>query len=225
MGTGTASRGKAKGTKPAAEAPKKKRTRKPTGREKSAPLQTAVLASVKAENPLITSEEFAIKFNLPVEEVARHRAFVLQYVIDYDVKAAAMRMGYPEETARDTGDRMLRYCFSQLFLAEVQKAATLETVVTVGQIVSGFWKEANRPDTIIDGCCTSNSSTRLSAYEKLARMHGLLDKKPKEIKVEIRRVMVVGEPNLRNVGASPEEWGKHAVASQKALKAETCIDV
>lgn len=224
MATATAKRG-IKGTKatvkPKPKAPPKippkKRASRTKGSAKDPAANSAFLQTVKAENPDITSEEFAIKFNLPVDECARHRAFINQYVKDYNVKAAALRMGYPEATAWDTGKIMLGYAFAQLYLAELQRAATVESVVSVGQIMAAAWKEANRPDTIRDGCTMTNSSTRIAAITLCAKASGMLTPKPKEEAVVIRRIMYVGEKIT--------DWEAQARASQKALKLSTIIDV
>lgn len=224
MATATAKRGRGKGTKEPTPAPKKKRPKAKNGQGKQPAAQQSLLLTVKAENPNISAEEFAIKFNLPVDEVARHRAFCLQFLLDYNVKNAALRMGYPEATAWETGRLMLGYAYSQLFIAECQKAATLESVVSHGQIMSKAWEEANRADTIKDGCVMTNSGTRLSALTLVARMAGLLNPKPKEEAPPIRRIMYVAAPALQTA-QSPEQWGNVAKSSQKALKASTVIDV
>ena len=220
MATVTAKRGAGKGSKEPKPAPKKKRPQAPKGQGKKPATQKALLLSVKAENPHITADEFAIKFNLPVDEVARHRFFVLQYLLDYNIKSAAMRCGYPEESAWDTGYRMLNYGFSQLFLSECQRNATVETVVTAGQLMSKAWEEANRPDTVRDGCAMTNSATRLGWAKLLAQMMGTLNPKPKEETPTLRRVMHVAA-----TGTTVAEWGTTAKASQKELKASTVVDV
>lgn len=224
MATATAKRGAGKGTKAKTATPKpapaKKKTRAKKGQGKKPAVQIAFLETVKTENPDISSEEFAIKFNLPPDEVARHKAFVLQYVKDYNVKQAALRMGYPEATAWQTGNMMLHYAFAQLFLAEFQRVATSEAIVTDAQLESRLWEEANRGDIVVSGCAMSNSSTRIAATKLIMQKRGLLAPKPKEPE---------GGGNVLRVMHVPlvaiAEWGANAQASQKALKASTVIDV
>lgn len=218
--TATAKRGGSKGTKKPAAPLKKKAKRSPRGRAKDAASQSTFLETVKAENPNISSDEFALKFNLPVDEVSRMRAFVYQFSIDFDAKKAALRMGYPEATALDTGKIWLGNAFVQLLLSEIQRNAGVETVATVGQLASKVWEEANRPDTVRDGCVMSNSASRLSALTLYAKILGLFNPKPKEPEGgNVRRVMHV--PLVAVVG----DWGAMAHASQKALKAQTVVDV
>jgi hypothetical protein len=219
MATATAKRGAAKGSKEPKPAPKK-RQRKKTAKNKAPEAQKDLLLTVKAENPNITSDEFAVRFNLPVDEVARHRAFCLQYLIDYNVKAAALRLGYPEESAWETGYRMLHYGFSQLFISECQRAATAETVVSVGQLMAKAWEECNKPDTVKDGCAMVNSTSRLGWANLLAKMMGAATPKPKQETPTLRRVMHVGP-----TGTTLAEWGDSARDSQRKLKASTVVDV
>jgi hypothetical protein len=220
MATAKAKAGGGKGTKPAAP-PKKKPARKRArnGQAKDPAANSAFLLSVKADNPNISSDEFALKFNMPVDEVSRHRAFVYQYVIDFCPKKAALRMGYPEATAWDTGKIMLGNAYAQLLLSEIQRNAGVEAVVTVGQLASAVWQEANRPDTVKDGCVMSNSSSRIAAQTLLAKMLGMLAPKPKEPEGgNVRRVMHV--PLV-----AVTDWGTMAKAMQKNLKAQTVFDV
>jgi hypothetical protein len=221
MATAAAKRGKP-AAKPAKAAPKssptkEKRKRSKRGQAKAPGPQAALLVAARAENPAITSEEFAIKFNLPFDEVARHKAFVHEYVKDYNPYRAALRMGYPEITAPDTARLELGNAFTQLYLLEIQKAANLESVVNQGQIAAKFWEEANRPDSVVSGCAMSNSSTRIAALSKLAQMFGMLTPKPKEDQPQVRRIMFVAEPIVN--------WEAQAIASQRALKTSTVLDV
>jgi hypothetical protein len=197
--------------------PKKKRKARAKGTGKGPGSQSVFLQVVKAENPDITADEFALKFNMPVAEVARHKAFINQFVKDYNIKRAALRMGYPETTAYDTGQILLGNAFAQLYLTEIQKAATVESVASSGQIAAKVWEEANRPDTIAFGAVLTSSSTRIAALGLLAKIAGLLTPKPKEEVVTIRRIMYVG--------AQITDWETQARQSQKALKMSTCIDV
>lgn len=219
MATVKARAGGSKGTKKPAIPPKKKPARKRAKRGASPSAQSSFLLTVKADNPNISSDEFAVKFNLPVDEVSRHRAFIYQYVVDYCPKKAALRMGYPDGTAYDTGKIMLGNAYAQLLLSEIQKAAQVESVVTAGQLASAVWQEATRQDTVRDGCVMSNSSSRIAAQTLLAKMLGLLQPKAKDpAEGNVLRVMHV--PLV-----AVADWGTMAKAMQKQLKASTVVDV
>jgi hypothetical protein len=114
---------------------------------------------------------------------------------------------------------MLGNAYAQLLLSEIQRNAGVEAVVTVGQLASAVWQEANRPDTVKDGCVMSNSSSRIAAQTLLAKMLGMLAPKPKEPEGgNVRRVMHV--PLV-----AVTDWGTMAKAMQKNLKAQTVFDV
>jgi hypothetical protein len=215
MATGTARPGNRKGTKKKADPAKKRKAR-----GSSPASQSLLLQKVLTENPTITSDEYAIKFQIPIDEVARYRAFVHTYVIDFNAKKAAIRLGFPDETAYDTGLIYLGNAFVQLLLSEIQKAAGLESVVTIGQVASKAWEEANRMDTVRDGCAMTNSSTRLAALNLLAKLLGAMNPKPAApVGDELPRVMYVP------VQMSADEWGRVAVSSQRKLKESTTIDI
>jgi hypothetical protein len=128
-------------------------------------------------------------------------------------------MGYPEATAWDTGKIMLGNAYAQLLLSEIQRAASVEAVATVGQLASAVWQECNRPDTVKDGCVMANSSSRIAAQTLMARILGLLNAKPKEPEGgNIRRVMHVPLVAIA-------DWGAMAGPMQKALRANTVVDV
>lgn len=225
MATATATRGgkgpKGKGTKPAPPAAKKPK-RKPKGQGARKQNTLALISSAKAENPQLTSDQFAVKFNLPVDEVARHKMFILQYTLDYNIKAAALRMGYPADTAFDTGKLMLYYPYAQMFLAECQRNAEFSSIMSASQLLHKCLEEMNRPDTVKDGCAMTNSTTRLGWAKLAAQMMGCLNPIKAPETPTLRKVMHVGDAPA---GGDVDQWGKTAQASQKALQRSTAIDV
>lgn len=226
--TATARAGKGKGTvkakrgtKPTPpldiQTPAKKKTRPPKGQGKAVDSQVAFLAKVKAENPLITSEEFALKFRVPVDEVVRMRHFLSEYLRDFDLKASALRMGYPTETATETGRLLLYHSYTQIRLLELLDRMEVAQLVNASQIISRLWKEANLADGLFN-----NAPNRIAALKTLARIIGLDLPKPKDDgkpKGPSGGVMIVP------MAVSPDQWGEYAAASQRALKESTAIDV
>jgi hypothetical protein len=181
---------------------------------------TAFLEAVKAENPNITSEQFALKFNLPLEEVFRHRGFIHEYVKDFDAGAAAMRLGYPSDGAGDIGRRFLHYPYAQLYLSELLKSASVESLVTVGEVVARLRKEMNNEDSVCGMTYINNGGNRIKAAATLGKALGMFT--PKQAPVSpVRPIMVIGNVTL----ADPENWGEAARQSQKKLKASTVVDV
>ena len=217
MATVTAKRGRGIDAKATPLPPKKKAKRAKKGQGKKPEAQATFFSEVKAESPNITSDQLAERFKMPLDETARMRGFLHEYVKDYDEKNAALRMGYPEASASSTGKLLLGHSYSQLKLSELQAVADVDAVCTAAQLHAALWKEANRPDTVRDGCVMTNSSTRISAMKTLLQAKGLLNPKPKEEETQIRRVMFVG--------TLIDNWENQALESQRALKASTAIDV
>lgn len=207
MATATAKRAKGKGTKKPPE-PKKKRAPR-----KNSPVgQATFLQTVKAENPNITSDELAERFKMTLEEVSRMRGFLVEYMKDFNEENAALRMGYPDMSAKATGKLLLYHSFTQLRLQELLDRAEVDALVTPSRIVAGLIKEANAPDVAF----SSNASTRISAWKELAKIKGMLNPKPKDTAPKVRRIMYVP--------VSPD-WETGARASQKSLKASVVVDV
>jgi hypothetical protein len=202
--------------KPLKQAKKAGKTRAPAGQNKAAIAAAEFLAELKKDVPDITSESFALSYNLPLDEVGRMKAFVVQYLKDYNHVAAALRMGYPEIAAPDAGRLMLSNPYVQLRIDELMRRAEYTSIVSGGQIVAALVQEANKPDKVLSGCAMSNSSTRISALKELAKIMGLLIPKPPEAQKIVRYVMYI---------PAPFDWERGARESQKALKASVVVDV
>ena len=183
---------------------------------KSKERQAEVLSLVRQENPTITSSEYAERFNLAPADKLRLQGFAIEYLKDYNASKAAMRLGYPDMTAASTGNLLLHNCYTQLLLSETMKAATVETVVSVQQVVGRLWEEANAPDVPF----SSNASTRISALTTLAKILRLGEPKP----VEKSNDIVPSGIMLVPMAANPEEWGAIVHRQQRELKASTYID-
>lgn len=218
--TATARAGNAKGTGKAKKTPKpppkKKAKRAPNGQGKNPKTQTTFLALVRAENPGITSAEFADKFKVPFEDVANMRHFVHEYIKDFNPTNAALRMGYPEEAAASNARLFLYHSFTQLRLSEIFAEMDADAMVSGGQIVAGLLREAHAPDSLC-----ANSSTRISAWKELARIKGLTNPKPPPPPggfAPASGVMFVP------VASHPDEWETHARETQRALKEAVTIE-
>lgn len=216
--TATARAGKAKGPAKAKKTPKpppKKRAKRAPKGQKTTPKESAnFLATVKELHPGITSDAFAELYKVPFEDVARMRHFVHEYIKDFDAFNAALRMGYPQDSAASTGRLLLYHSFTQLRLQEILAKTEAEAVVSAGQIVAAVWREANRPDSLC-----ANSSSRISALGLLARIKGLTAPKGSApTHAPNGGVMIVP------VAIHPDEWENHARQTQRELKNAVTID-
>lgn len=226
--TATARAGKAKGPAKAKKTPKppppiktpkrpKKPGRKPTVDAKTPDTQAAFLATVKADNPGITSEELAIKFAIPFEEVCRLRHFVHEYIKDFNEENAALRMGYPDGSAKSTGKLLLFHSFTQLRVSEILAKMEVDAMLSGSVIIAGLLREANAPDVAF----SSNASTRIAAWKALAKIKGL--ERPK-LEDPNNRILT-GGIMIVPIAVSADQWGEYAAASQANLKQSTAIDI
>lgn len=190
--------------------------KKPKTKRKSPRAEASFLATVKAENPNITSEEFAFQFRVPIDEVVRMRHFLGEYLKDFDEKLAAVRMGYPYDSALGTGRLLLHHSYSQLKLLEMLEAMEIPKLISAQLIISRLWKEANNGDGLFN-----NAPNRIAALGKLAKIIGLENPKP----IEEKNIRPSGGIMFVPIALSSDDWGDYAHASQKALKDSTAIDV
>jgi Terminase small subunit len=176
------------------------------------------LATIKQAYPGITSEEVVALYNMPPEEVLKRRAFVHEYVKDFSERNAAMRMGYPEETALSTGKILLYHAFTQLKVSEILDRAEAQDVVSSARVVAALWREANAPDVPF----SSNSATRIAALKELAKIKKLTGPASGGVTPAnsgFGGVMIVP------AYVSPADWEEHARKTQTELKEAVCIDV
>lgn len=204
-------------TPPPVKPPLKKRAKK--GQGKAPPVQAALLVAVKEATPGITADQFAASFNVPFEEVCRMRHFVHEYIKDFNPTLAALRMGYPDTGAGTVGSLLLGNAFTQLRIGELLDAMEAEAIVSGSRIVAGLLKEANAPDVAF----SSNASTRIAAWKALAKIKGL--DAPKVPDKPGLPLAMLGGVMLVPIATHPDEWGKFAAASQRALKESTAIDI
>lgn len=208
-GTATARAGSGKASKATPKAPVKKKRAKRQRVNPAPEVQTSLFVSVVAENPDITSEGYAIRFALPLDEVMRLRHFIHEYLRDFDEKAATLRMGYPMDSAASTSKMFLFHPYVQLRVIEVLKCIEPDKIVSAGQIIAGLLKEATAPDIPF----SSNANTRIAAWKLLAQIQGLLNPKAKDP----AKLGPAGGIMFVPIAATPEEWAESARASQKAL--------
>lgn len=209
----------AKGTKANPKPPKKRAARVKKIASLSAQTQADILTTTKEAHPGITSGEFAELFRIAPEEVLRMRYFVFEYIKDFDLKNATLRMGYPNESAYDTGRIFLQHSFVQLRISEILREMDAENIVSASQLISKLWEEANKKDTVKDGCAMSNSATRIVALKELVKIKGLTAPKGNA---------PTHSPNggvmLVPFYVAPDDWENNARESQKTLKDSVCID-
>lgn len=210
---------KAAAAKKAARAakPKKKaakKTKRPTVKDKRPARQEAFLELAKAENPGITSDELAVKYNIAQEDVMKFRLFIHEYLKDFNETKACLRMGYDLNSAKAAAKMLFLHSFTQLRLTEVMSELEAESIVSGAEIMLGLKKEACLGED------DSNSSGRIAAWKELARIKRMgvaASNKPQLVQGVMLVPMIVSETPVKS-------WEDKAKASQAALK-EGSIEV
>lgn len=119
----------------------------------------------------ISLEQFEL--SLAPDFIARARAFVHQYVKDYNqVKALARMMVEIDDEAKpsaSTASKLYWHPYTQRYLEIIRNAMEQTAVVNGTQVLQRLWEEANAPDVPFSSC----ASTRVNATKTLAKALGV----------------------------------------------------
>lgn len=131
-------------------------------------------------------------------------AFARQYIIDFNQKRAAIRMGYPETTANTMGGKLFWHSYTQAYLVALIRGMEETCIVGRNEVLAGLLREAHSygPD--------SSSATRIMAWKEIAKILGMYIARV-EISANSSGVMTV--PLVRDVN----EWEQISQVSQGML--------
>lgn len=106
---------------------------------------------------------------LSVDEKIKLDQYVKEYFVDFDYVNAAIRIGYPFDSAKDCAIELYSQPYVQREIARLSKLKNDDITVEERkvQIINGLIKEAN--NTQVD----AKHSARVAAWSKLASIHGL----------------------------------------------------
>jgi hypothetical protein len=139
--------------------------------------------------------------------------FVNEYLVDYDQKSAAIRIGYGSSYAHEMSVRLMQcpYVLQQISLKEANTEEE-DAAIMRKRIITGLIREANFKGP---GC---SPSARVAALSKLAAIQGM--DAPARSKLELTGAD--GQPLGGGMFVVPgiisvEDWEKLAMAQQTAL--------
>lgn len=158
--------------------------------------------------------EQSMQAPLSENEKRLRERFVEQYMQDFNVRGAAMRMGFVETVALDFGMKLLNDPYSQQLISLAQSAEPVdektEESETKRKIRALLLKEANYHGP------GSSHSARVSALAKLSAFYGM--DAPVKSKIDItHQGGVMAVPGI----ASVDDWEKQAEATQEQLVRDT----
>lgn len=135
------------------------------------------------------------------------RIFVLEYLKDFNGTAAIARMGLKMAQPTEAASRWLDEPYTQFCFDRALDEVKTEMFVTRTRVIAGLLREANAPNSLC-----ANSSSRVAAWGKLAKILGL-----EVTKIEAD-VKIAGGVMIVPMATNPDDWEKHAVPAQTALK-------
>jgi hypothetical protein len=222
--TGKAPKGKDKSKQASKQAKKKGKEPKPKKpkpfTDKDVRPEPSALSIIRNDHPSITSDQYALSYSIPADDVFRMQRFAMLYLTQQSKRKAALLMGYDETEAQRAGTLFFDHPFTQLYIAETLATAQVGTIVSVGQLAAKAWEEANKADKVLGKAVVTNSTTRLKAMAMLGQWLRLGAAPEREQKgaADGGGVMIV--PG----GLSADEWENHARQEQAALKKSVAID-
>jgi phage terminase small subunit len=101
------------------------------------------------------------------ELTTKQDRFVEEYVIDFNASRAAISAGYSEKTARSIASELLTKPDIRSAIKQHLDKLSTETFINREMILTGLLKEA------MDRGERSTSASRVSAWDKLAKVSGL----------------------------------------------------
>lgn len=151
--------------------------------------------------------------HLTHREKALRDLFVNEYLVDYDAKSAAIRVGYGQSYAHEMATRLMQCSYVQQQITLKEKTTEEEDDAAMRKrVITGLIREANYKGP---GC---SPSARVAALSKLAAIQGM--DAPTRSKTEITGPD--GQPLGGGVFVVPgictvEDWEARAAAQQAAL--------
>ena len=102
---------------------------------------------------------------------AKQERFVEEYIVDLNATQAAIRAGYSEKTARQTGSENLSKPYIQEAIAEAKQNRSDRLQVTQDGVIKGLLREAQRDDD------KATHAARVQAWAHLGRHLGMFTDK------------------------------------------------
>lgn len=137
---------------------------------------------------------------------AIRRLFVAEFVKDFNMSAAMLRLGLNYSQPAMVATKWLKEPFTQFILDRFIRESEDEALVTRQHIIAALVREANNYGL------DSSGASRVSALGKLAKIKGM------EIDRSQVDVRVAGGIMLIPVTGSPDDWERSAQRAQLELK-------
>lgn len=140
----------------------------------------------------------------PLQTKLNCEAFARQYIIDFNQKRAAVRMGYSETAANTMGNSIFWHSYTQAYLVALIRGMEETTIVGRNEVLAGLLREAHSYGM------DSSSATRIMAWKEIAKILGMYVAR---IEISANSSGVMEVPLVRDVN----EWEQISAVSQGLL--------
>lgn len=127
--------------------------------------------AARLPNPYVPDRELTI---LPVvdkplsqQDKMKCEEFCRQYIIDFNQRRSALRMGYSDEIASKIGNQLFWLPYTQAYLVSLIRNLEERCIVGRNEVLAGLLREANRFDV------DASSSSRIAAWREIGRILGM----------------------------------------------------
>lgn len=159
--------------------------------------------------PPPTDEGLPTPLKLNEREQALRDTFVAEYLIDYSAHRAAMRVGFPEEFAREWAPKLMAEAYVQ------QKIKQMELTPVDPKAEEDFNKQRIKQQLLKEAYYYgpgSSHAARVSALKALSDLYGM--EAPKKLEATLKHQGgVMRAPGI----ATLDSWEQQATESQDAL--------
>jgi len=138
------------------------------------------------------------------QDKMRCEEFARQYIIDFNQRRAAMRMGYGESVAARYGGEWFWKPYTQAYLVSLIRNIEERCLVCRNEVIAGLLREANRYDE------DASSTSRISAWREIGRILGMYINR---IELSANSSGVMEVPLVAN----SEQWESVAIDAQTSL--------
>lgn len=158
---------------------------------------TERMCEVEVVDPCMNTD-YPLHVKLQCEQFAR------QYIIDFNQKRAALRMGYNEAASNTMGNKIFWHAYTQAYLVALIRGMEETTIVGRNEVLAGLLREAHSYGM------DSSSMTRIAAWKEIAKILGMYVAR---IEISANSSCVMEVPLVRDVN----EWEQISSVSQGLL--------
>lgn len=139
----------------------------------------------------------------------RLEAFCREYIIDWNMQKAFVRLGKSRESAKSNASKWFWHPYTQTYLVHLCRSIEERCLVTRNDVLAGLLKEANNYGM------DASSATRIMAWNSIAKIMGMLIPR---LDINVAASGVMRTPYGSSQIVDVDSWESQASSEQDALK-------